>query len=339
MDRFKVLFLALVLGTCALTACGDDDSGPNPNGADAAAGLSVYEVIGEEPGLNAAVDLFLSKVLADNRVNGYFLNQGVGAQLGGCFVKLIGSMIGGPQKYDCGDPDILEDDGIHANIAALHEGLGISQNDFNAVAEDLTLALREALKLPDKQEPAYVNAIVDVVGSFAPDVIEDSGNNDTIYQRLGQTKRDGKAVSGKGALIEVIDGAVAKIAANVEINGFFGNPARIPRLKTCLVRQLCEATGGPCKFGEEVTSPAEPGVADDDVCQTNMATLHAPLRDGANNPIDKTDFDALVADVGSALDDFAGATPPGTFAADKATIVGVLNDLCSQIVTGGTGCP
>ena len=43
---------------------------------------SLYEQLGGKPAVEAAVDLFYSKVLADNRINHYFANIDMGKQIG-----------------------------------------------------------------------------------------------------------------------------------------------------------------------------------------------------------------------------------------------------------------
>ena len=59
----------------------------------------------------------------------------------------------------------------------------------------------------------------------------------SLYDRLG----------GKPAITAVVDDFVGNVAADGRINQRFAN-ANIPRLKTMLVDQICEATGGPCKY-------------------------------------------------------------------------------------------
>lgn len=59
----------------------------------------------------------------------------------------------------------------------------------------------------------------------------------SLYERLG----------GKPAIQAVVDDFVANVAADTRINRYFAN-ANIPRLKAQLVDQICEATGGPCKY-------------------------------------------------------------------------------------------
>ena len=59
----------------------------------------------------------------------------------------------------------------------------------------------------------------------------------SLYERLG----------GKGAITAVVEDFVGRVAADNRINKFFAK-ADIPRLKTQLVNQICEASGGPCKY-------------------------------------------------------------------------------------------
>jgi hemoglobin len=56
---------------------------------------------------------------------------------------------------------------------------------------------------------------------------------------------------------------IGNVAADGRINGFFAN-TNISRLNSMLVNQICEATGGPCKYeGRSMkTTHAGMGVAD-----------------------------------------------------------------------------
>ena len=60
---------------------------------------------------------------------------------------------------------------------------------------------------------------------------------DTLYERLG----------GKDAITAVVDEFVARCAADGRINGKFAR-TDIARLKTMLVDQICQASGGPCTY-------------------------------------------------------------------------------------------
>lgn len=58
-----------------------------------------------------------------------------------------------------------------------------------------------------------------------------------LYDRLG----------GKPALQAVVDDFISNVAADPRINGFFAH-TDIPRLNGMLFNQICEATGGPCRY-------------------------------------------------------------------------------------------
>jgi hemoglobin len=92
----------------------------------------------------------------------------------------------------------------------------------------------------------------------------------SLYERLG----------GKPAITAVVDDFVARVAADNRINGKFAN-ANIPRLKTLLVEQICEASGGPCKYTGR-----------------DMKTTHAGMG------IKGEEFDALVGDLVATLNKF-----------------------------------
>jgi hemoglobin len=70
-----------------------------------------------------------------------------------------------------------------------------------------------------------------------------------LYDRLG----------GKPAITAVVDEFVARVAADSRINGRFAN-TNIPRLKTMLVDQVCEASGGPCKYAGRDMQSAHRGM-------------------------------------------------------------------------------
>jgi hemoglobin len=120
----------------------------------------------------------------------------------------------------------------------------------------------------------------------------------TLYQRLG----------GKPAITAVVDEFVARVAADSRINAFFAataaDPQRLAAFKGKLVDQICQASGGPCKYTGK-----------------DMKSAHAGMG------IRESDFNALVEDLVGALDKFKVA------AADKSTLLGVLGPMKSDIVT------
>jgi hemoglobin len=92
----------------------------------------------------------------------------------------------------------------------------------------------------------------------------------SLYERLGK----------KEAITAVVDEFVARVAADKRINAFFAH-TDIPHLKMELVNQICEASGGPCKYTGKSMKEAHKGMG-----------------------VGTADFNALVEDLVGALDKF-----------------------------------
>jgi hemoglobin len=276
----------LALGFTAATsiACSSSDSAPPTE--------PVYDRLGKAKGIETVVTDFLTRVKGDSKINGYFLNSTLNeAHLKECLVDQIGSATGGPEKYAC------------RNMKEAHAELGISKQDF----DDLVGHLTDALIAADVSQKD-IDTIVGVLGPMEKDVVADPDNNLTIYQRVGR----------KPAIEQVVLAFHARVMADTRINTFFAM-ASAERLATCLVRQVCSATGGPCQYGKEIPE-AEPGVIS--ACR-DMKTSHADLH------IMKADFDALAEDLVTELDN------AGVSLEDRNTIVSVLSPMCTDIVEGG----
>ena len=114
----------------------------------------------------------------------------------------------------------------------------------------------------------------------------------SLYERLG----------GKPAIQAVVDDFVANVAADTRINRYFAN-ANIPRLKAQLVDQICEATGGPCKYTGQ-----------------NMKDAHRGMG------ITSAAFDALVEDLVKTLNKFNVPEK------EKGELLGALGPMKKEIV-------
>src|ERR1700751_4955974 len=73
-------------------------------------------------------------------------------------------------------------------------------------------------------------------------LIGQSAKEKSLYDRLG----------GKKAIVAVVDEFVGRVAADSRINGYFkdtaSDPMRLSAFKMKLVDQICQASGGPCKY-------------------------------------------------------------------------------------------
>lgn len=99
---------------------------------------SLYERIGGEAAVSAAVDLFYDKVLADERIKHFFTTTNMARQRQHQKMFLayaFGGLPGYPGK------------GMRAAHAPLVEKLGLNDSHFNAVMDNLGAALTE-LNIP-----------------------------------------------------------------------------------------------------------------------------------------------------------------------------------------------
>jgi hemoglobin len=115
----------------------------------------------------------------------------------------------------------------------------------------------------------------------------------SLYDRLG----------GKDAIAAVVDNFVGNVAADTRINAMFAN-ADIPNLKTKLVDQICQATGGPCTYTGK-----------------NMKDVHTGMN------IKEADFNALVEDLKKALDTYNVPEK------EQSELLGALATMKGDIVT------
>jgi truncated hemoglobin YjbI len=91
---------------------------------------TLYERIGGEAAVDKAEDIFYEKVLADERINSFFENIDMFAQARKqkAFLTMV---FGGPNDYTGED------------MRNAHAGMGLNDEHFNAVVEDLAATLSE----------------------------------------------------------------------------------------------------------------------------------------------------------------------------------------------------
>lgn len=98
--------------------------------------MTIYDVLGREAGIRTAVDDFYDRVLADDRLAGYF--EGVSMpRLRAHQVALLCAVTGGPQSYTGRDLDVS------------HQHLGVTPEHFDLVVGHLDDTLADAGVEPD----------------------------------------------------------------------------------------------------------------------------------------------------------------------------------------------
>ena len=116
-------------------------------------GSSLYEQIGGKNAVEAAVDRFYDKVLADDRIKGFFDAVDMQRQRGKQKIFLAYAF-GGPVKYSGKD------------MRAAHAHLSLTEEHFAAVAENLQETLEE-LSVP----PALIKQVMEIAASTHDDVL------------------------------------------------------------------------------------------------------------------------------------------------------------------------
>lgn len=91
---------------------------------------SLFERIGGEAAVDAAVDIFYDKVMADDRIKGFFENLDMVAQANKQ-KNFLTMAFGGPNNYSGKD------------MRAGHAHLGLTEEHFTAVVENLAATLTQ----------------------------------------------------------------------------------------------------------------------------------------------------------------------------------------------------
>lgn len=104
---------------------------------------TLYERLGGRESIAAVVDEFYDRVMADDRVNYYFEDVDMTRQRAHQ-AQFISSVTGGPVEYSGED------------MATVHEGMGITEEEFNAIATHLDDALAEFEVPDDEREKVLV---------------------------------------------------------------------------------------------------------------------------------------------------------------------------------------
>lgn len=299
-DTLRLTTTALLVSLVTLApACKPAEEDDADEGADETAD-TLYDRLGGEEGIRAVVeDAVVNRIAADPKINAFFFNDGVDISITiNCLVDQLGSLTGGPQTYP---NDACRD------MKETHEGMGISDNDFNDLAGHFVAALTDA-----GVAQADIDVIVEALVGMHDDIVEDPTNDATVYQRVGR----------QPAIQSVVTAFVDLVLADPTLMAFFTSTDR-PRFEACLVRQVC-GIDGPCEYGLEV--PAFQPELGGSVCR-DMLSSHEGLT------ITIEDFTALVGHLVTAMTD-AGVAQP-----DQDAILGALGPLCTDIVTDPATCP
>lgn len=108
---------------------------------------SIYHRLGGQPAIDAAVDLFYTKVLADKRVNHFFEDVNMKRQIRRQ-KAFLAAAFGGPIPYE------------GRSLRKAHADLDLKESDFNAIAGHLQATLKEL-----KIDEALIGEVMKVAAS------------------------------------------------------------------------------------------------------------------------------------------------------------------------------
>src|SRR5229473_1932198 len=137
---------ALLMATLLLGACQNMGMAPMQQ-------KSLYDRLGGQGALVAVVDDFVGNVAADSRINKFFAKTDI-PRLKRLLVEQICAGTGGPCTYTGRD------------MKSTHAGMGIKDEQFNALVEDLVKSLDKfQVAEPDKNE------LLGVLGGLKSEVV------------------------------------------------------------------------------------------------------------------------------------------------------------------------
>lgn len=114
---------------------------------------TLFEKIGGMGAVDAAVDIFYKKVLADDSINGFFKNTDMATQAGKQ-KAFLAYAFGAPLAY------------TGKSMREAHTGMNLTMDHFNAVAGHLVATLKELGVAQD-----LIDQVVEVALSTKDDVI------------------------------------------------------------------------------------------------------------------------------------------------------------------------
>jgi hemoglobin len=128
-------------------------------GQAATAKKSLYERLGGQPAIQAVASGLIDRILADNRINKWFAHAGSTPETKAAYLSKLTAFLckatGGPCNYTGRD------------MVTAHKGRDITNEAFNAVAEDLSLQL-DQLKVPAPEK----TEVMQLAGSLRLSIIQ-----------------------------------------------------------------------------------------------------------------------------------------------------------------------
>ena len=282
-------------------------------------GPSLYERLGGKAGIEGIVANFAAAAHGHPELAPYFMNADVdGVRLTACLELQLSALTGG--RDDQGRAFRYPgDDARCRDMRTIHAGMGITYSLFDITVDALAGELVAA-----GANDADLVALGRVLRGLQDKIVSPTDPEGEIitYHRLG----------GLPGIRTAVTVFVTAVAGDEDVNDFFTDldeEGRV-RFETCLSRQICMLTGGPCIYGAEVDGI--PGVSAAEPCK-DMVTAHRDLTDTMDRPITGDHFVALIDILIEVLTELGVPTP------DIGMIVSAIAPTCRDIAGDPTGCP
>ncbi len=148
-NSLRLLVILSIFSSFAIFA----GAAPKKKGGEPAKPESLYHRIGGQPAIDATVEVFYKKVLADKRVSHFF--DGINMKKQRAKQKaFIAAVLGGPNPWKGKD------------LRRAHDSLDLNESHFNAIAENLQASLKEM-----KVDPKLIGEVMAIVASTKNDVL------------------------------------------------------------------------------------------------------------------------------------------------------------------------
>lgn len=268
---------------------------------------SACELFGGMSAITTFVDTFDDILYADDRINVYFLNQGfVPPKFSMCLANYLAVAL------ECDGAAYTCDD-----MQTVHAGMRISAADVADFHEDFVAALDVFAPggLPEEATAALL-AAVDSVGAA---IVEDPGNDGSVYQRLDRNP----------ALLAFAADLNGQIMADPVLGNFSGGMDDPDKLARCYARYVgdAETIQGPMLYGKELAPLPE--------CADSIGDVHSGVKDIDDAAITLEDFEVYIIAVAEQV----ALSFPDASQEDSEAIIQVFAEQCEAVVSPANECP
>jgi hemoglobin len=154
--RIRTIFASALAALCLTAiACGGGKKGGDTTTTTTTPAGTLYERLGGQPAIEQVVGDFITIVVADDRINAFFQNADAN-NLKKQLVDQICKASGGPCDYQGKD------------MRTAHTGMGIKEEHFNALVEDLGKALDQN-SVPEREKNELLGALAPMKDEIVQD--------------------------------------------------------------------------------------------------------------------------------------------------------------------------